>query len=275
MNALAASQENFAAALFDPLALVPVAAADVGLRARNDIGHTGIGAFLMRALAARYPVVRRLIGDESFLDVAQRFVAMQPPRLPIVQHFGEAFPQYLRSLGEAASFEYVADIAKLEAARAAAYHSADAPPLDPRAISLLPTARFNECRLDLHPSTRLVASRFPIVTIWRANQMDAEGVIPDRWRPEAALIVRPFLDVNVVSLPAGGHAFMNALLSGWTIGEAASSAADDDLEFDLGASLTILAEANVVVAFHRHAGDVEIGAVKARTTALAPKRLTR
>jgi hypothetical protein len=275
MNALAVSQENLAAALFDPLALVPVAAADVGLRARNDIGHTGIGAFLMRALAARYPVVRRLIGDESFLDVAQRFVAMQPPRLPNVQHFGEAFPQYLRSLGEAASFEYVADIAKLEAARAAAYHSADAPPLDPRAISLLPTARFNEYRLDLHPSTRLVASRFPIVTIWRANQMDAKDAIPNQWRPEAALIVRPFLDVNVVSLPAGGHAFMNALLSGWTIGEAALSAGNDYPEFDLGANLTILAEANVVVAFHRHTGDVEIGHVKARTTPLAPRRLPR
>src|SRR5262249_44072341 len=160
-----------AAVLFDPLACVPAAIADVDLRTRAEFRHAGIGAFLIRALAARYPVVRRLIGDDSFLNTARRFVATQPPRLPIVQHFGETFPQYLRSLGEAASFEYVADIAELEAARARAYHSADARPVDARA--LLSRAPFNEHGLVLHPSVELVASRFPIVTIWRSNQTDA------------------------------------------------------------------------------------------------------
>src|SRR5262245_18625013 len=130
MNGLAVSQENFAVALLDPLARVPAAIPDVDLRARNAPRHAGIDTFLIRALAARYPVVRRLLGDDSFLDVARRFVAMQPPRLPIVQHFGEMFPLYLRNLGDAVSFEYVADMAELEAARTRAYHSADASPID-------------------------------------------------------------------------------------------------------------------------------------------------
>jgi hypothetical protein len=275
MNSLATIQDNLAVALFDPLAGVPAAIANVDLRAGVDFRHAGIGAFLVRALAARYPVVRRLIGDDSFLDVARRFVAKQPPRLPIVQHFGETFPHYLRSLGEAASFDYVADIAELEAARAHAYHSADAPSLDARALSFLSMARFNECGLILHPSVVLVASRFPIVTIWRANQKDEGSGILDRWRPEAALIARPFLDVDVLLLPAGGHMFMNALLHGWTIGAAAASARDDDQEFDLDANLTMLAKANVVVSFHRRAADGGIGHPSTRTSPLAARRLPR
>jgi hypothetical protein len=255
MNSLTTIQDNLAVSLFDPLAGVPAATANVDLRAGVDFRHAGTGAFLVRALAARYPVVRRLIGDDSFLDVARRFVAKQPPRLPIVQHFGETFPHYLRSLGAAASFEYVADIAELEATRTRAYHSADAPFLDARAFPLLSTlslsmARFNDCGLILHPSVALVASRFPIVTIWRANQTDAGRGILDRWRPEAALIARPLLDVDVLLLPAGGHAFMHALLSGLTIGAAAASASDDNPEFDLDANLTMLAKANIVVSFH-------------------------
>jgi hypothetical protein len=275
MNSLATIQHSLAVALFDPLAGVPAAIANADLRAGVDFRYAGISAFLVRALAARYPVVRRLIGDDSFLDVARRFVAKQPPRLPIVQHFGETFPHYLRSLGEAASFGYVADIAELEAARARAYHSADAPSLDARALSFLSMARFNECGLILHPSVALVASRFPIVTIWRANQMDAGPGILDRWRPEAALIVRPFLDVDVLLLPAGGHVFTSALLSGWTIGAAAALARDDDPEFDLDASLTMLGKANVVVSFHRRAADGGSGHPRARTTPLAPRRLPR
>ncbi len=270
MNPLAASQENLAVALFDPLAGVPAAIPDIDLRARADFQHAGIGAFLVRALAARYPVVRRLIGDDSFLDVARRFVAMQPPRLPIVQHFGETFPHYLRSLGEAASFEYVADIAELEAARARAYHSADATPLDAQALSFLSTARFDEWGVILHPSVALVASRFPIVTIWRANQTDSGGGMFDQWRPEAALIARPFLDVDVVLVPAGGHAFMTALSAGSTIAAAAATATAGDPSFELVPNLIMLVEANIVVGFHRHAEHLE-----ARTAPLFPRRRTR
>jgi Putative DNA-binding domain len=273
MNGLATNQENLAVVLFDPLACVPAATADVDLGMHADLRHAGIGAFLVRALAARYPVVRHLIGDDSFLEVARRFITMQPPRLPIVQHFGETFPQYLRGLGEAASFEYVADIAELEAARARASHSADALPVDVRVP--LSTAPFNEYGLVLHPSVELVTSRFPIVTIWRANQPGADSGILDQWRPEAALVARPFLDVDVLPLPAGGHVFLNELLSGWTIGAAAASARDDDSEFDLAANLTILTEANIVVAFHRHAGDVDVGDLRTRAAPLAPRRLAR
>jgi hypothetical protein len=68
---------------------------------------------------------------------------------------------------------------------------------------------------------------------------------------------------------------MNALLSGRTIGAAAASARDDDPEFDLEANFTMLAKANVVVSFHRRVADVGIGHPRARTTPLAPKRLSR
>jgi len=265
MNGLAASQESLAVALFDPLARVPAAIADVNLRARPDFHHAGISAFLIRAMAARYPVVRRLIGDDSFLDVARRFIAMQLPRLPIVPHFGEAFPRYLRSLGDAASFEYVADMAELEAARTRAYHSADATPLDPQALSFLPTARCDESVVILHPSVALLASRFPIVTIWRANQMGTGGGTLDRWRPEAALIARPFLDVDVLLLPAGGHAFMSALSTGSTIAAAAAIATGSDPSFDIDASLTMLVEAHIVVGFHRRAAEPRSEYLRART----------
>jgi hypothetical protein len=271
MNSLAYSQQNLAVALFDPLARVPLAIADVDPHACANFHPAGIGPFLIRALAARYPVVRRLIGDASLLDVARRFVAMQPPRLPIVPHFGETFPHYLRSLGDAASFEYVADIAELEAACARAYHSADAMALE--TLSFPASARFDECGVILHPSVALVASRFPIVTIWRANQTANSGGIFDRWRPEVALIARPLLDVDVLLLPAGGHAFVSALSTGSTIAAAAAFATADDPGFDLDASLTMLADANVVVGFHRQAEHLH--AEHLRTAPLLPRQRTR
>ena len=62
MNSLATSQENLAVALFDPLARVPAATGDGDLHARTDFRRAGIGAILVRALAAR---VRNTTGQKG------------------------------------------------------------------------------------------------------------------------------------------------------------------------------------------------------------------
>ena len=65
-------------------------------------------------LAARFPVVRRLVGVHSFAVMARRFIRSEPPGAPIPLRYGENFSRFLRSQGNAASIEYVADIAELE-----------------------------------------------------------------------------------------------------------------------------------------------------------------
>src|SRR5262249_3009195 len=87
-------------------------------------------------LAQRFPVVRRLVGAPSFRAVARRFVLSGPPGIPIPCGYGETFPRFLRALGGAASIEYVADIAELEAARCKARHAVAARPLGAKALSL-------------------------------------------------------------------------------------------------------------------------------------------
>ena len=54
---------------------------------------------------------------------------------------------------------------------------------------------------------------------------------------EDALVIRPRLDVEVRRLPFGGTAFLGALASGATLGDAALSATADHAEFDLAANL--------------------------------------
>ena len=166
MNAVAQIERNVASTLLDPFTGVPApidAALRLRARATRHFGGDIIG-LLIRALAARYPVVRRLAGDESFLATARRFVRAQPSHLSTVLHFGEAFPGYLRGLGRAASFEYLADVAEIEAARARAMRSADARPIGRAALASLSSSRLRELGVLLHPSVSLVASRFPIVS---------------------------------------------------------------------------------------------------------------
>jgi hypothetical protein len=59
----------------------------------------------------------------------------------------------------------------------------------------------------------------------------------EAWSAEDALIVRPYLDVEVRLLPPGGAAFLRALAEGRSLGEAAGAALADHPDFDLTSNL--------------------------------------
>ena len=186
--------------------------------------------------------VRRLLGEDRFLESVRRFIAAEPPRSPLLLDYGDGFPQFLRRLGDDSC---IADIADLEVARSKAYHAADAASLPPQAFAAIPTERLAGLRLTLHPSVSLLQSRFPIVSIWQANQEAGEVALP-QVRPEAALIARPMLEVEVWNLPPGGFAFLTALRRGATMAEAAEAAMDAAPDFDLAVNLSVLIKASIV-----------------------------
>jgi hypothetical protein len=205
----------------------------------------------IEVLAARYPVMRRLVGKLSFRIVARRFIVSEPPSIPIPLSYGDNFPGFLRNQGTAASIEYVADIAELEMARGRARYAPDAQPLAAAALSPLKTRRLHGLRVVLHPSVCLVQSRFPVVTIWESGQT-GDGMI-DRWGCEAALVARPFLEVEVRRLPPGGYAFIRALSEGQIVATAAALAARATPKFEVHCNLAVLRDANVVVAIQEAA----------------------
>jgi hypothetical protein len=234
---------------FEPGALASFSArADSGLAA-----HDNATANPIEVLVARFPVIRRLVGDESFRAMAGRFIISEPPRSATLLHYGETFPRFLRRLGDTATIEYVADIAELEMARGKAYHAAGALPVGAQAVSSLRPEMYKRRRLVLHPSVFLVSSRFPIVTIWKNNQSDGENAMIERWRAECALVVRPFLEVAVQCLSCGGHAFINALSEGHTMATAIEAGKAVTPDFDIASNLAVLAHANIVVGFREDA----------------------
>ena len=183
MGALTNVQMLVPAARFGPHAPLRVP----GTKSRRADGLAAHRSPLDGLTAHFFPVTRRVAGDESFDAMARRFIAIErsrpAPRFPN----WEAFPSFLRSQGKAASIEYVADIAELEMARGKAKCAANAPPIGAHAFPSLRAQRLRGLRLVLHPSIFLVASRFPIVTIWETYQREHENGRVGRWNAECAL----------------------------------------------------------------------------------------
>lgn len=243
-------EASFARALLDPRAPIPfsVSTETGATPARRFAVHrNNLVAGLINTLRARFPVVEKIVGEEFFAAMARVFIMQAPPRSPILTTYGDEFADFIAAFEPARELAYLADVARLEAARTHAYHAADAVPVDTSRFIALDPDTVSDIRFNLHPSAEIVRSSHPIVTIWAMNSGDLELLPIKDWRAEDALVVRPHLEVEVRLLPPGGAPFLLAVSAGRTIGEAADAAFADYPQFDLGRSLAELMSTGVAV----------------------------
>jgi hypothetical protein len=233
----------FAAALVDP-ALAPPG----GARARRfGVYRNNVAVGLTRALEARYPVCRRLVGEAFFRALAGAFIAVHKPANAVLIHYGAQLPEFLRGFAPVADLPYLWEVAALENAWVEAYHAAEAEPLALAALGEVAPEKLDDLRFVAHPAARALRAQHPAAAIWDAHQGEGEPQPPASWAPQDALITRPHADVSVRVLPPRGYAFFAALRDGASLGEAAApliEAGDDP-----GAHLVGLVSAGAFSAF--------------------------
>jgi hypothetical protein len=236
-------QHHFAAALLNPERVVPFSARRFAVYRNNVV----VG--LVDALATRFPATQRIVGEEFFRAMAQVYVRAHPPRSPLMMFYGDGFPDFIEGFESAADVPYLADVARLEAARTRAYHAADAVPADAGTLQSFDGEALAALRVVRHPSAEIVRSGHPIVTIWQMNAGGRDVQPIEDWCREDALVVRPRGEVEVRLLPAGGAAFLTALFAGLTLAEATDAARAEAHEFDLVANLAVLIAAGAASEF--------------------------
>jgi hypothetical protein len=189
------------------------------------------------ALEAAFPVVCRLVGTPFFQRAAQVYIARNPPSLPHLAVYGGGFADFLADFPPAAGVPYLACVARLEWARVEAYFAPDRAPLDPARLQALPAAVCPDLVFRLHPSVRLIRSPWPVVRLWQVHQHDPVAPVDPLAGPEAALVLRPDVEVTLTRLDPGDAVLVAALAAGATLAEAAAVAGECEAGFDLQGAL--------------------------------------
>jgi hypothetical protein len=244
------TQLQFAAALAAPS---PIDVGPPGDAALIAVYRANVRTNYRNALAASYPVVKRLTGAPFFDAAVDAFVAAHPPVSGDLNVYGEQFPEFLERYAPAADLPYLPDVARLEWAIDEANRAADAthvPDAVLAALSNVVPERLPAVRLALDPSCRVLRSPYPILHIWRANQPDRaddERIALDEGG--VALVVRrDAVGIAVASVADGEHAWLAALARHETLSAAIDAAIAADPSFDLGASLRAQIAAGTIAA---------------------------
>jgi Putative DNA-binding domain len=254
MCALRETQARFRDALLGADSTRPlrtIAADGLSAEGRLALYRHHVATTLTDALRATFPVVSRLVGDGFFAYAMHHYIAVSPPTSPCLFEYGETLPAFLASFEPCRALAYLPDVARLEWAMSRATHGDDAPPLDPRTLSSIPASERPDLRFTFHPSVTLLDSAWPIDTIWRANQPEADpGLTVDLGVGGVHLEVRR-TDEEVVldTLDAGDYILRRELHAGRTLGEAAATALARHADLDLTTALARLLHHDTLTGF--------------------------
>jgi hypothetical protein len=177
--------------------------------------------FFRSALAATYPVLLRRVGDEYFRQLAHDYREYHRSRSGDLHWVGAAFPEWLATRLQAGDYAWLADLARLEWACEETAAARLEPAIAVDALVAFPPEALDEVQLRFQPSLRLVASDWPVWSVWQANQGEAAGAAVDlALGPQHCACACLADRVVVYRLEAEDYRVLAALSAGATLAEA-------------------------------------------------------
>ena len=219
---------------------------------RFNVYRNNVAISLIKLCESTFPVTRELVGEDFFATMARQFSAKNLPKSPLLFDYGHEFPGFIKAYPPANTVPYLADIAALEWARNTVFHGPDKTPLAIETLAKFPQEELPNLTFELHPTTTLLASEWPIVSIWNAHQTDdIKQAAPNLQEGgECALVIRPNLAIKVHAVSTATFNFMAALKTKKTFANAVASAIETDDKFDISAALAGLFKVGAVTAIH-------------------------
>jgi hypothetical protein len=185
---------------------------------------------LGEALKANFPVSVQLVGTDFFEQAARRYALAHPPQRPCLFEYGAGFADYLRDLPQLSALPYVADMARFEFARVAAYNAPVEPVVTPEALAGHSPEQLAALPIRRARHAQVVTARTPVLALWQAHQaaepeLSAIDMTP---KPHALLICRPEHALMHQELELSASAFLLAAEHETTFGHAAAGCGATD-----------------------------------------------
>ena len=191
-----------------------------------------------KTLATAYPTVERLVGLGCFRGLTLGYVQTYPSDKGDLSTYGRHFPTFLKQRYEVSVLDYLADVAELEWAYQEVMMAADADALRVEDLAGIAPARWENLCFQIHPAVRLVASRYPVFSIWKAHRDGRRGDVEvDSNSGENVLLQRKDHHVELRPLDAAAFTMMKAYATEKSLTEALRETVAIDPSFDLQAAL--------------------------------------
>ncbi|MGH7749151.1 MAG: DNA-binding domain-containing protein, partial [Candidatus Dormibacteria bacterium] len=194
--------------------------ARVPVAVRLGVYGGGYGSRLIDALAANYPALALLLGEEDFQALGVEYVRTHDSPFFSIRNYGDELPEFLTRHPHYEEVPLLAELARWEWAVSCVFDAADAEPIGAQALAPLAPGEWARLRFGWHPSVRRLGLQWNAPQLWKALIEDAERpelrVLPE---PVQWLAWRRDLKTHFRSLTEGEAAALDAARDGRSFGE--------------------------------------------------------
>ena len=222
MASLREMQHAFAASLRDDSAACAVRPATNLSIYRNNSELS-----FRSALESGFPVLRRRVGEDYFRQLSSHYRARFPSRSGDLHWVGRHFAEFLLEHLHASEYAWLSDLARLEWSREHASVTRVDLPVTADILGRFDPAQLERLVFTLQPSLSLLASDFPVFTIWRANQIDNAPPVDQSLAGECGMVRARIDCLEVRPLDARLFSYLSALAAGAPLADAIAAAGLD------------------------------------------------
>jgi hypothetical protein len=200
---------------------------------RFRIYRNNVFVSLKEVVKGHFPVIHKIAEDDFFNFISQEFITEHPPEQAQLSVYGSRFGDFLASFEPTQKYGYMKDLADLEYAILVSQNAENVAEFDPNKLTNYDPSCIDGLVFSLRPSVHLIASDYPVYSIWREYQKCTPGHQPFEQESEYVMVHRPLMDVELVALTKAEYIFLNSLQSKQTLAEAAETVFKKCDEFDL------------------------------------------
>jgi len=234
-------QANFAKALFNnavtTLAL-PIQENGIAVAQRLQIYRNNVLMTMTEALAAFYPCLQKLVGEEFFAALAQQYIINFPAAEGNLNNYGENFYVFLAEFPHVQQLPYLSEMARLEWAYHQAASGLNSVSTLEKLVTVAP-AEYENLQFSLHSTAWLFSAKFPLLKIWQFCQEDASGdqQIDLTESQDKILISREGFEVVIEKLTEAEFTFLQTIQQGMPFSAVCETTLQADPNFNLVAVL--------------------------------------
>jgi hypothetical protein len=152
----------------------------------------GYLARMVEVLGLEYAAIRRILGEEAFEALVERYLGVFPPRSFDLGRAGDRLAAFLEFDRLAVDLPFLPDLARLERTLAASFVAADGEPTSWEQLRRRSPEELLALRFGLLPGVALVRSSWPLDELWacRFEDDDDAVTIALEGRPANVLVYR-------------------------------------------------------------------------------------
>jgi hypothetical protein len=147
--------------------------------ARLGIYRNAYRVRLIDALDDTYSILHQLLGDETFVSLAEIFILAHPSVHRSIRWYGRELADFLLECQPFSEQPILSEVARFEWTLTEVFDAADAAPLERADLSAVDPDAWAELKFRFHPSLRSLTLAWNSVAVWQALSADEEPPDPE------------------------------------------------------------------------------------------------